>query len=192
MFELVGFAYISGVRDSQKLYCFRFPKFTRFHNFNLCFRNTLWKDDCFWTQENNPEIIKVSEFKKIISFFVVDIGTILAKFHSCFLIDIGLISKISRVLLSDSSSFFGSCHFQHWQPFGSPYFLLCKNNIFRVNLEFLVFREVFLWYIRVQGSIFAVCFWSSKNVPTSIGICPETLISHFGTIKAQRTPFGKD
>ena len=79
-----------------------------------------------WSQENNysclvfplafqnidPEITKNPEFPNVISCFVMDIGTILAKYHSYFLIDIGLISKIFKISMDDSSSFPGARLFE--------------------------------------------------------------------------------
>ena len=40
----------------------------------------------------------------------------------------------------------------------------------------------------VRGARFCRFFGSSKNVPKSIGICPETLTSHFGIIKNHKSP----
>ena len=52
--------------------------------------------------------------KIVILCFVVDSGTILAKFHSRSVIDIGLISKISRTFLDHSSELFGARLFQNF------------------------------------------------------------------------------
>ena len=41
---------------------------------------------------------------------------------------------------------------------------------------------------RVWGSRFGRNFGGSKNVSKSIGICPETLISHLGIIKIPQNP----
>ena len=47
--------------------------------------------------------------------FLIDIDTILPKFHSCFLVDTDLISMISKNLLDGSSSSFGAHLFQYFQ-----------------------------------------------------------------------------
>ena len=47
----------------------------------------------------------------------------------------------------------------------------------------LVFSKWFVNKKGVQGARFGDNFGSSKHVHKSIGICPEALISHLGTIK---------
>ena len=47
---------------------------------------------------------------------------------------------------------------------------------------FLVFIRHFCDKYREHGSRFGEHFGSSRNHPESIGICPGTLISHFGII----------
>ena len=62
----------------------------------ICFvKNTLWWANIFWS-------------------------TILAQIHSCFHVDIGLISMILEILLDASSSFVGARLFQNWQNNWSP------------------------------------------------------------------------
>ena len=55
-----------------------------------------------------------------------------------------------------------------------------KNNIFN---EFEV-----VWRYGVRGSRFSHIFGRSPNVPKSIAIDQEPLISHSGTNKAPETP----
>ena len=90
--------------------------------------NTLWIRRLFWTKESSylnlvtPRFTKYwsqncqsfKKLKNVILCVVTDIGTILAKFHSCFFIDIGSISMFFEISLSDSSGFPGACLFQNW------------------------------------------------------------------------------
>ena len=65
------------------------------------------KDDCFGPEEIVPKLSKITP-PKVIVCFVEDIGTILTNIHSCFVIDIGLISMLLEILLNGSSSLFGA------------------------------------------------------------------------------------
>ena len=113
-----------------------YSKFTKIppSSNSVCFENP-GQANCFGPKRNHylfwcspqrafqhigPKITKVHSFPNFILWFVVDIGTMLAEFHSCFLIHIGLISKIFEILFNDSSSCFGARLFEHFQTFGNP------------------------------------------------------------------------
>ena len=52
-------------------------------NLNSVFMNTLGKDDCFRPERIIPKL-KKQITRNVVSYFDIDIGTILAKTHSCF------------------------------------------------------------------------------------------------------------
>ena len=57
-----------------------------------------------------------------------------------------------------------------------------------VSICFVPFLKYFRDKDRVHGSKFGENSGSSPNDPKGIGICPGTLISHFGVIKTLKTP----
>ena len=63
-----------------------------------------------------------------------------------------------------------------------------KNNMFDdVSILFLYFLKCFGDKWEVHRAIFGENSGSSKNDPTSIGICPGTLISKFEEFKPKNT-----
>ena len=102
----------------------------------------------FWTQENKysflvppPGILffqtltvrtfrlipnyKKNNYQHSMLCFRLGISTILPEFHSCFLVNIGLISKISEFVLDGSSSFFGA-HISSKSIFRNSIFEVCN------------------------------------------------------------------
>ena len=64
----------------------------------------------------------IPNYRTSISCFLLNIGPILPKFHSCSLVDIDIISRIHEFSLDVSSSLFGRGHFQSSQHFESSEF----------------------------------------------------------------------
>ena len=118
MLDLVGSTYVSGL--STSIY-----DLLRFHLFlsktladTNCSRPKkiiihVWGPPVFQFVQTltvrtffiDPNCLLIPDYQNFISCFVVDICTISAKAHSCFLVDIDLVSKICRISLGDSSSF---------------------------------------------------------------------------------------
>ena len=67
----------------------------------------------FYTQTQLRVNTTFQSSRTVILCFVTDIGTILAKLHSCLLIDIGLIAMIFEISLNESSGFVGARLFKH-------------------------------------------------------------------------------
>ena len=126
VFDLIGFAYVLRVRNSQVSF-FTFPNFPRFHNLSMFFKNTLWKSIVLDPRKESQIYQKFKIPPKIILCFVVDIGTILAKFHSCVLVDIDPLSMLLEILLNGSSGFFGARLFKKSKMLEVR---IWKNNIF--------------------------------------------------------------
>ena len=64
-----------------------------------------------------------------------------------------------------------------------------NNKIVKdVSINFLYCLKHFGDKYGVQGARFGDLFGSSRNRPKSLGMCPGTLISHFGIIKAPKIP----
>ena len=77
-----------------------------------------------------------------------------------------------------------------FQHFGiSEMLKYVKLILFKEATIFLVFFEVSLHNKKVKLLIFGRILESSKNDPKSIGICPGTLISHFGIIENPKNQY---
>ena len=111
--------------------CFKpsdFQEISRIHYFKLFFLGIPCDQLIFFDprkESRNYQMFKIP--KNVILYFEVDIGSILAKIHSCFLIDIGPVFKILKILFDGSSSFCGARLSQNWQKMKSR---SDKHNIF--------------------------------------------------------------
>ena len=94
---------------------------------------------------------------------------------SCFLVDIGTISKILQKSLDGSSSLSGARLFLKFQTLEIQNVEICRNNNFKdVPILFLVFFEASLHKIRRMGrSILGERFGSSTNVQKILGYVPK-------------------
>ena len=83
----------------------------------------------------NFQICKIYEYstivKQIISCFQVDIGTILAKCHSCFCYRYWSHIQDFQILLDNCSSFAGARLFEEFRSYGNPDLLICRNEILK-------------------------------------------------------------
>ena len=66
------------------------------------------------------------------------VGTKFAKIHSCFLMEIGLISQILKMLLDETLGIIGGCLFQKLTNMKVQ---ICNNNIFP-NTCFHIFSNI--------------------------------------------------
>ena len=96
------------------------------------------QDILYWSH-----FLLIPNYQNFILCFVIDIGTIFAKNHSCYHVDIGPMSKIFQDFIK---RLFGICRprlFQKIGNLGFHNFEICKSQ--KWFGMFLVFFDVFLW-----------------------------------------------